>query len=92
MCGNKHSLKYLRDLGYRTFNGFIDETYDGLDTWDRYDAIVKEIFKIKNMTQSQRLEWFMSMKDLLDYNFEVLKDNTTTVLPSSVLKIQNHVG
>lgn len=92
MCGNKHSLRYLKNLGYKTFDGFIDETYDSLDTWDRYDAIIKEVIKIKSMSLTQRLDWFMSMKDILDYNFQVLKDNTTTLLPSSVLKIQNYVG
>lgn len=92
MCGNKHSLKYLRELGYKTFDGFIDESYDSMDTWERYDAIINNIKTIKNMTDKQKLDWYKSMQSILDYNFEVLKDNTTRLLPSSVLKIQEYVG
>jgi hypothetical protein len=92
MCGNKNSLKYLRELGYKTFEGFVDESYDTMDTWDRYEAIIKNIQTIKNMTNSQKLEWYRSQEDILNHNFETLKDNTTRLLPSSVLKIQEHIG
>lgn len=92
MCGNQNSLKYLRELGYKTFDGFIDESYDTMTTWNRYSAIIKNIRTIKRMTHSQKLEWYESMRDILDHNFETLKDNTTRHLPSSVLKIQEYVG
>jgi len=92
MCGNKFSLKYLKGLGYKTFSGFIDETYDDLDTWNRYQKIIDEIIKLKNMTNTQKLEWFHSQKEILDHNFNILKYNTTEKLPDSVLKIQQHIG
>jgi len=90
--GNKHSLKYLHELGYKTFSDYFDESYDELDTWDRLEAIIKLIKEIKKMPNDKKLTWFKSMKPVLDYNYEVLIDNTTKKLPSSVLKIQDHVG
>lgn len=92
MCGNKNSLRYLRELGYKTFDGFIDESYDSMDTWDRYESIIKNIKTIRDMSKSQKIEWYMGMKDILDHNFNTLIDNTTKLLPSAVLKIKEHVG
>jgi predicted nucleic acid-binding OB-fold protein len=73
MYGNKHSLKYLRGLGYKTFGDFIDESYDELDSWDRLDAIIKIIQDIKEMPANKKLEWFMSMQPILDHNFKTLE-------------------
>jgi hypothetical protein len=91
MCGNKNSLKYLKELGYKTFEGFIDESYDNMDTWDRYDAIVNNIKTIQSMTESQKIDWFMSMRDILDHNFQNLKCNTEEKIPESVLKIKKYI-
>jgi len=90
LYGNKHSLKYIQELGYKTFDGFIDESYDELDTWERLEAIIKQIQIIKNMTYDKKLEWFESMRYILDYNFKVLKNNSTQQ-PISILKINKYV-
>ncbi len=67
--GNKHSLKYLRNLGYKTFSNFFDESYDELESWDRLDAIIKLLEDIKKMSPNDRLIWFTSMQEVLKYNF-----------------------
>jgi len=90
--GNIHSLKYLKDLGYKTFGDYIDESYDNLDTWDRLDAIIKNLKVIQNMSHDKKLKWFAAMQPILDYNFEVLKDNTTTKIPLSIIKLQEKIG
>jgi len=92
MCGNKNSLKYLHELGYKTYNGFIDESYDTMDTWDRYDNIIKNIKTIQSMTSAQKFDWYDSMKDTIEHNYETLRDNCTTKLPSSVLKVNEYVS
>lgn len=91
LYGNKNSLKYLRDLGYKTFNGFINESYDELDTWERLEAIIQEIKRIKSMSFEQKINWYDSMRDILDYNYDILKCNSLEKLPESILKIRNHV-
>ena len=90
LYGNKHSLRYIRELGYKTFDGVIDESYDELDSWERLDAIIKQIQIIKNMSYSKKIEWFESMRAILDYNFEVLKNNSIKQ-PSSVSKVREYV-
>ena len=31
MVGNKNNLKFLKDLGYKTFDKWIDESYDDIE-------------------------------------------------------------
>lgn len=90
MYGNKHSLKYLRGLGYKTFGDFIDESYDDLESWDRLDAIIKIIQDIKKMPSDKKLEWFTSMQSILDHNFKTLEENTKRKLPASVTLLNNY--
>lgn len=92
MCGNKNSLKYLRELGYRTFEGFIDESYDNLDTWDRYGAIINEIKKIQSMKFEEKINWFESMREILDHNYNTLIANSTDKIPSSMSKLKKYFG
>jgi len=88
--GNKHSLKYLRGLGYKTFSDFIDESYDELESWDRLDAIIKIIQDIKAMPSDKKLKWFSSMQPILDHNFNTLNENTRKHLPASVTLLHNY--
>lgn len=88
--GNKYSLKYLRELGYKTFSPYIDESYDELDSWERLNAIIVSLQKIKNIPINERLNWFLQMKDILIHNFETLRKNTLQYAPTSYLKLQNY--
>ena len=39
--GARHSLQMLKELGFRTFDKFIDESYDDVkDNYDRLESIV----------------------------------------------------
>jgi hypothetical protein len=80
--GNKGSLKELRDMGYKTFEGFIDEQYDELPTFERYDAIVESIKKI--IAIEDKAGWFKSMRPILEHNYETLKNNATKINPAFI--------
>jgi L-rhamnose mutarotase len=80
ILGNKGSLKELRDMGYKTFDGFIDESYDNLSTFERYDAIVESIKKI--IAIEDKASWFESMRPILEHNYENLKKNATKINPA----------
>jgi len=85
VMGNKHSLKELKKLGYKTFSNWIDESYDELDNLQRMDAIVKvlnDIDKIEN-----KFEWFKSMEEVLKHNYEILRRNVTKKYPYAYNKI-----
>jgi hypothetical protein len=69
IVGSKHSLKYLRKLGYKTFEGFIDESYDDLDDRERFLGIVSALEKIKNI--EDKAAWYESMRDILEHNHKL---------------------
>jgi len=88
--GNKGSLQHLKDIGYRTFSPWINEDYDTLDTWDRYDAIIKEINRLHSMTIDQKVLWFNGMQDMLEHNFKRIYYNSAEVVPPSVKKLKEY--
>lgn len=92
MYGNKHSLRYLRTFGYKTFDGFIDESYDDLESWERLEAIIKILTDIQDMPDEKKIQWFSSMKDILDHNFKVLKDNSTVNTPKAIDTLRDYVS
>ncbi len=69
IVGSKHTLKYLRQLGYRTFDGFIDESYDDCDDDIRFTAIIKSLEKIKQI--EDKISWLKSMREILEHNHKL---------------------
>jgi len=72
-----NSLQYLKQLGYKTFDGIIDESYD-LETDDgkRMIKIVNETERLCKL-QSTELENFLDQaKEICEYNYTVLKNKT----------------
>jgi len=73
ILGGRGSLVALRKLGYKTFEGFIDETYDTLSTFERIDAIIKELKRIDAI--EDKLSWFAGMKDIIEHNYKVFHNS-----------------
>ena len=70
IAGRMGVLKKLRDLGFKTFSDYWDESYDTMDWWpDRRDALVKTIEDII-------LDDVHIPLDILEYNYNVLKDHS----------------
>ena len=86
ILGSKGSLKELRKLGYKTFDRWIDESYDELDTWERFEAITEAIKKIDAI--ENKLEWFKSMESVLKHNYKILKRNVLNRPPLAFDKIK----
>jgi hypothetical protein len=57
-------------MGYKTFDGFIDESYDTLPTHSRMQAIIESLKKITEI--EDKLAWFDSMRDIVQHNYRVL--------------------
>ena len=89
--GNRYSLKHLREMGYKTFSPFIDESYDELCTWQRLDAIIAELTRIKNIPEEEKLSWFKGMKDILEYNYKIFEANTKGGIPKPMDAILEYV-
>ena len=88
------SLQYLRNYGFRTFGGIIDESYDLIENpLDRLTAIVTSMEQITNWTKEERQYKMRLLQEITEYNkqhffsinfFEQilneLKENLTTAV------------
>lgn len=77
MVGSCHMLKYLRELGYKTFHPFIDETYDDVsDDEERMNCITNEILRLNSFSDVEWLQWQLDIQDVVEYNYQVLRNKT----------------
>jgi len=70
--GAPGSLTILRELGFKTFNPFIDESYDDeFDVSKRMEKLTSEVKRICSMNVDEMHTWYWQMSDILRYNREV---------------------
>jgi len=63
------ALQVLRDLGFKTFSPFIDESYDmESDHIKRMNLIVDEVKRLCSMPLEEIHAWYWGMKDTLLHN------------------------
>jgi hypothetical protein len=74
LCTVPGALKVFRELGYKTFEPYIDESYDLIeDPEDRIRAIMDEVERLCNMTEAETVAWMNSVSEICDYNYEALR-------------------
>jgi hypothetical protein len=72
--GNKGTLKYLKELGYKTFDKWIDESYDDIDDRElRCCKIVSELSKFSDMSNDELKGIREEMKEVCQHNREHFK-------------------
>jgi hypothetical protein len=71
LLGPAKSLEYIRSLGFKTFDGFIDESYD-METKDsnRMYKAIHEIMKFHNKSKEEKDEFLRNVKEICVYNQE----------------------
>jgi hypothetical protein len=63
------SLQYLRDYGFKTFDGLIDETYDTIaDPAERLQAVVNEMSRIAELDQTRKLMLWDQLYKIAEFN------------------------
>ena len=63
------SLQHLKDMGFKTFGNFWDESYDQeLDDKQRFRKITALIQSIADWTEEEKTEFTFKVKDIVDYN------------------------
>jgi len=73
MVGNPGTLKYIKELGFKTFSPFIDESYDEMADYKvRMRHIYSEIERLNNMSIKEIHDWYYSIKDVLLHNQQLL--------------------
>jgi hypothetical protein len=69
------ALQELRSLGFKTFDGFINESYDAEpDNTKRMMMIADEVKRLCAMSQEEIHNWYWSMEDILIHNHYKLLD------------------
>ena len=69
-------LRYLRQMGFKTFNEFWSEDYDDLSLKDRYFAVLKLIDWMANLSAEQLIELNTKVQPIVDHNYQLLTNNT----------------
>ena len=63
VVGNPHTLKKLKELGFKTFECIWDESYDNeLDLNTRIEKIISEVKKLTNISLEELHEKFRKLK------------------------------
>lgn len=71
------SLQYLRDYGFRTFDGLINETYDTItDPRERLQAVVAEMSRIAALSKNEKLSLWQQLYEIAAYNQRLFFSDT----------------
>jgi hypothetical protein len=69
LYGNQHSLKLLKEWGFKTFDRWIDESYDDvLDRVQRAEMVVKELKKFENKSVDELTKIREEMEEICIFN------------------------
>lgn len=67
------ALQLLRDLGFKTFSPFIDESYDlEQDESKRLAMIYSEVKRLCSMSKQEIHDWYWSMQDIFMHNHSLI--------------------
>jgi hypothetical protein len=88
LVSRPHSLRKLKEIGYKTFSPYIDESYDEeVNDYERLKMIVNEIERLSNLSEPQLVEFLTAVKEIVEHNYQLLttksselKDNFITAL------------
>ncbi len=71
--GAPGTLSNLKELGFKTFSPYIDESYDNeISPFRRMQKITKEIKRLCSLSETEIYNWFTSMKYILIYNRQLM--------------------
>ena len=75
ILGQHRSLETLRDLGFKTFAPYIDESYDQIsDPQIRMRAVANEISRLDKLSAGEFSKQLGHMEDACEHNFHVIQD------------------
>ena len=63
------SLQYLRQYGFETFSGLLDESYDTIqNSRQRLQAIITEMSRIASLPQQEKIQLFVKLDQIAKHN------------------------
>lgn len=73
LVANAYSLKLFKELGYKTFSPFIDESYDNIeDNSKRLLAIINEVKRLSYLNTPQLSDYLQGLNEICEYNYQFL--------------------
>ena len=83
-----HSLSKLRELGYKTFSPYIDESYDNIENdSERLFAIIREVKRLCNLADSDLTTFLTESKKIVEHNYNLLLSKKNNVKENFVTKL-----
>lgn len=74
VTGRPYTLKYMKELGYKTFDWLFDESYDLiLNNGERIDFIIKEIKRVNAIPFEELKELILNNRETLIHNHNLLE-------------------
>jgi len=78
MISSPYTLKYLKKLGYKTFNKWWDESYDDeLDLDTRLNMIIKILQDLNKKSEKELVEMLEEMRPIIEHNYNHWKTRIT---------------
>ena len=75
------NLAYLKSYGFKTFDRWIDESYDTeTDHYIRIEKITEELKKLCALTSAELTQMHTEMQEVLDYNFNHFYGNFKKII------------
>lgn len=74
MLSGKHTLKHLRDIGFKTFDPVIDESYD--DIADEYERISAAFDSFKKLCTQDPVDVYSKLHSVLEHNRKIMLDKS----------------
>lgn len=76
LAATRGSLQYLKQYGFKTFDGLINETYDAiLDPRRRLESIVQEIKRISQLDKKEKRLLWAKLYSIAEYNKKLFFSN-----------------
>ena len=73
LLGAAGSLQHIKDMGFKTFGEFWDESYDTeIDDPIRFTKIVNIVEEISNWSEQKKIDFSYKIKGILEYNLNRL--------------------
>lgn len=75
ILGNKGSVGYLKSIGFKTFDKWINESYDDeSDYHSRMELMINELIRLNKLPPADLVQIRKEMQEVLDYNKNHLKE------------------
>lgn len=69
---SRNYLDYLHQMGFKTFNNWWSENYDGFESRDRYLKILELIDDLSGLSQEELKKIYQDMQPVLEHNYNLL--------------------